>query len=231
MSAEGIDEENDTGFEPLGEMPSYTKAEQIKRAKDFFNHMAKRRTVREFSSRPVPRQVIEYAIKSAGRAPSGANKQPWHFAVISNPSMKAKLRVAAEAEEQEFYGGRAGDEWLADLEKFGTDANKPFLETAPWLIVVFRQPYDVDEDGVKHVNYYAPESVGLAGGMLLAALHDAGLVTLTHTPSPMGFLNELCDRPKQEKAMMLVVAGLPATDAEVPVITKKSLEEISTFFD
>ncbi|MBO6504182.1 MAG: nitroreductase family protein [Kordiimonadaceae bacterium] len=204
--------------------------EMISRSADFLDLMKRRRTVREFSDRPVPREVIENAILTAGRAPSGANKQPWHFAAISAPEMKAKFREAAEVEEREFYGGRASEEWLEDLLPFGTDENKPFLEIAPWLIAVFRQSYGVDEEsGDRSKNYYVHESAGLAAGFLIAALHNAGLATLTHTPSPMGFLNELCGRPKNEHATMLVVAGFPADKVTVPDIDKKSLEEISTW--
>lgn len=200
------------------------------RSEAFFNLMKQRRTVRDFSNRPVPRAVIENAIRTAGRAPSGANKQPWHFAAISDPDIKHRLRMAAEEEEREFYGGRASDEWLADLQPFGTDAHKPFLETAPWLIAVFRQSYGLDPDtGERTNNYYVHESAGLAAGFLIAALHHAGLATLTHTPSPMGFLNEICGRPKNERATMLVVAGYPADKVMVPDIDKKPLEEISTW--
>ncbi len=204
--------------------------EMLQRSRDFLELMKCRRTVRDFSDRDVPREVIENAILTAGRAPSGANKQPWHFAAISTQEAKAKFREAAEVEEREFYGGRASEEWLADLVPFGTDEHKPFLEVAPWLIAVFRQSYGVDEGtGDRTKNYYVHESAGLAAGFLIAALHNAGLATLTHTPSPMGFLNELCGRPKNEHATMLVVAGYPADKVTVPDIDKKPLEEISTW--
>lgn len=217
-------------FAPLASLPVYSDAERIKRSTQFFDTMAKRRTVRDFSDQSVPKEVIEKVIEAAGRAPSGANKQPWHFVAISDPKIKAQIREAAEEEEREFYGGRASDEWLADLQPFATDAEKPFLEYAPWLIAVFRQPYGFDkETGEKETHYYVHESVGLAAGILLTGLHDAGLATLTHTPSPMGFLNQICGRPKQEKPIMLVVAGLPAEGVEVPVIDKKPLGEIATF--
>lgn len=200
------------------------------RSKEFFEMMKNRRTVREYSDKPVPREVIENAILTAGRAPSGANKQPWHFAAISSAEVKAALREAAEEEEREFYGGRASEEWLKDLEPFGTDANKPFIETAPWLIAVFRETYGLDsETGERSTNYYVHESVGIACGFLLAALHNAGLATLTHTPSPMGFLSKICGRPNNEKPIMLIVAGYPEEDVQVPNIDKKSLEEISTW--
>lgn len=200
------------------------------RSREFFDLMKNRRTVREYSDKPVPREVIENAILTAGRAPSGANKQPWHFVAISSADVKAQLREAAEEEEREFYGGRASDEWLKDLEPFGTDANKPFIEKAPWLIAVFRETYGLDaETGERTTNYYVHESVGIACGFLLAALHNAGLATLTHTPSPMGFLSKLCGRPNNEKPIMLIVAGYPEEDVQVPNIDKKSLEEISTW--
>ncbi len=202
----------------------------IKRSEEFFENMKNRRTVREYSDKPVPREVIENAILTAGRAPSGANKQPWHFAVISSQDVKSQLREAAEEEEREFYGGRASDEWLKDLEPFGTDDKKPFLEKAPWLIAVFRETYGLDaETGERSTNYYVHESVGIACGFLLAALHNAGLATLTHTPSPMGFLSKICGRPNNEKPIMLIVAGYPEEGAEVPNISKKSLEEITTW--
>lgn len=204
--------------------------EMIERSAEFLDLMKRRRTVRDFSDRPVPKEVIENAILTAGRAPSGANKQPWHFAVISDPGVKARLREAAEQEEREFYGGRASEEWLEDLVPFGTDEHKPFLETAPWLIAVFRQSYGVDaESGERTNNYYVHESAGLAAGLLIAALHNAGLATLTHTPSPMGFLNKVCGRPANEKPTMLIVAGYPADKVMVPDIDKKPLEEISSW--
>lgn len=219
-------------FAPLTPLPVYSDEERIIRSKEFFDMMAARRTVRDFKPDPVPREVIENAILAAGRAPSGANKQPWHFVAISNKEIQSRLRVAAEEEEKEFYSGRASDEWLSDLVPFATDEHKPFLEVAPWLIAVFRQPYGLDpESGDKETHYYVHESVGLAAGMLVTSLHNSGLATLTHTPSPMGFLNQICGRPKHEKPIMLVVAGLPADCVEVPVIEKKSLSEMSTFID
>lgn len=218
-------------FQPLTDLATPDAAEMEIRSRDFLELMKTRRTVRQFSDDPVPEAVIRNAVLTAGRAPSGANKQPWHFAVIGDPAKKQALRDAAEEEERAFYSGRASEEWLKDLEPFGTDANKPFLETAPWLIVVFRQMYGLDpETGAREQNYYVHESVGLACGFLIAALHQAGLATLTHTPSPMTFLNELCERPKNERAIMVVVAGRPAKDAEVPVIDKKPLDEISSWF-
>ncbi len=198
-------------------------------ADEFYDTMSRRRTVRDFSSESVPRTVIEAAIAAAGTAPSGANKQPWHFVAINKQDTKHQIRVAAEAEEREFYERRATQSWLDDLAPLGTDANKPFLETAPWLIAIFAERIQVDDQGEKHKNYYVPESVGLASGMLITALHKAGLATLTHTPSPMGFLNEICGRPSNEKPFILLVVGYPDDNALVPDISRKPLEEISTF--
>lgn len=205
-------------------------SEMVERSDAFLDLMKRRRSVREFSDRPVPREVIENAILTAGRAPSGANKQPWHFAAISNPALKKRVRDQAEEEERAFYGGKASDDWLEDLVPFGTNEHKPFLEIAPWLIAVFKQAYELDaETGEKAKNYYVPESAGLAAGFLIAALHNAGLATLTHTPSPMGFLNKVCGRPKNEHATMLVVAGYPADKVMVPDIDKKPLEDFSSW--
>jgi len=204
-----------------------SSADTLERASKFHEMMKRRRTVRDFSSRPVPREVIEHAVMTAASAPSGANQQPWSFACISNPQIKARIREAAEIEEKAFYEGRAGAEWLDALSHLGTDWQKPFLETAPWLIAVFGQRYGVAADGTKVKHYYVPESVGIAVGFLLAALHDAGLATLTHTPSPMGFLNEICHRPEHEKAYVLVVVGHPAEECRVPRITKKTLDEVA----
>lgn len=187
--------------------------------------------MREFSGRPVPRDIIETALKAAGTAPSGANLQPWHFAVVSGAETKKKIRVAAEVEEREFYSHRASPEWLAALEPLGTDSDKPFLETAPYLIAVFLQKFGSLSDGRKVKHYYPVESTGLATGILITALHRAGLVTLTHTPSPMKFLNEILGRPKSERPFLLLVTGYPAEDAEVPDIERKPLEEFTSFID
>ena len=203
----------------------------IDRSADLFEDLNRRRTVRDFSAEAVPREVIENCLKVANTAPSGANMQPWHFSVISDPDVKRRVREAAEAEEREFYEHRASDEWLAALTKFGTNADKPFLETAPYLIGVFMQKYALDADGNKTKHYYPQESVGLATGMLIAALHQCGLASLTHTPSPMGFLNEICGRPSHERAFLLLVVGFPADDAKVPVIKRKSLEDFVTFIE
>ncbi len=209
----------------------YPAAEMLQRAQSFSELMGRRRTVRDFSDRAVDVDIIDHAIKTACSAPSGANKQPWHFVVVSNPGIKRSIREAAEEEERAFYGGRASDIWLDDLKKFGTDANKPFLETAPYLIAVFLQRNSIDDEGHKHKNYYMPESVGIASGMLLAALHNAGLATLTHTPSPMGFLSEILQRPSNEKPYLLVVVGYPQADAQVPAIDRKPFNEVCTRFE
>jgi nitroreductase len=198
------------------------------RASTFYDEM-RRRTVREFSDRPVPRSVIEACLRTAGTAPSGANQQPWHFVAVSDPAVKSHIRQAAEAEEREFYERRASQEWLDALAPLGTDAHKPFLEIAPYLIAIFAQTYGMGADGGKIKHYYVTESVGIATGLLIAALHHAGLATLTHTPSPMGFLNEILGRPANERPFLLLVVGYPAENAQVPAITKKALEEIATF--
>lgn len=218
-------------FEPLSGFTDRPPAELTARAKGFYEEIARRRTVREFSDRPVPRETIEWALRAAGTAPSGANLQPWHFAVIASPAVKRRIRVAAEDEERAFYSGRAPQEWLDALAPLGTDASKPFLETAPYLIAIFAQKYGLLPDGRRVTHYYVPESVGIATGLLIAALHTAGLATLTHTPSPMGFLNEICGRPKHEKPYLLLVAGYPADDCTTPRAArlKKPLEEISTW--
>lgn len=200
-------------------------------SREFLRHIRKRRSVRDFSSRPVESEIIENAIRAAGSAPSGANKQPWHFVAVSNPALKKQIRHVAELEEAEFYGGRAPQSWLDDLKVFETNEDKPFLETAPYLIAVFLERNRVDEDGKKHKNYYMPESVGIATGFMLAALHLSGLATLTHTPSPMKFLNEILQRPRNEKPFMLIVAGYPAENTTVPDISRKTMDEICTLMD
>jgi len=204
-----------------------------KEAKSLFEKMERalstRRSLREFSDAPVMRQTIERLIALAASAPSGANKQPWHFVAVQDPEVKRQIRLAAEEEEKAFYGGRASDEWLEDLKPFGTNWEKPFLETAPWLIVVFRKNYDVDEDGQKAKNYYVQESVGIACGFLIAAIHAAGLSTLTHTPSPMDFLAMILGRPANERAFLLMPVGYAVDGAQVPDISKKDLGEISDF--
>ncbi len=199
-------------------------------SREFRSTLSRRRSVRDFSDRVVDREVIENAVRAAGSAPSGANKQPWHFAIVESRDTKALIRKAAEAEEQEFYNGRAPQAWLDDLKVFETDEHKPFLETAPYLIAVFLERNTVDDEGVKHKNYYMPESVGIATGMLITALHISGLATLTHTPSPMKFLNEILERPSNEKPFMLIVAGYPADGVTVPDIERKPFEEIASIF-
>ena len=216
---------------PLDQYREYPVDEMRERLREFYEDIRRRRTVREFSDRPVPRDVIETALEAAGTAPSGANLQPWHFAVVSGPETKKKIRVAAEAEEKEFYEHRASEEWLAALEPLGTDAHKPFLETAPYLIAVFLQKFGELPDGRKVKHYYPTESTGLATGILITALHRAGLATLTHTPSPMKFLNEILGRPKSERPFLLLVVGYPADDARVPDIERKSLDEFVSFVD
>lgn len=216
-------------FVPLSTYREYSAEEMTARASIFYEEMRRRRTVREFSDRPVPRSVIEKCLMTAGTAPNGANLQPWHFVVVSDPDVKRKIRLAAEEEEREFYSGRAPQEWLDALAPLGTDEHKPFLETAPYLIAVFSQRFGLLPDGGKVKHYYTTESVGIATGMLITAVHNAGLVSLTHTPSPMNFLNELLGRPESERPFLLLVVGYPAEDAMVPDIRKKSLEEISTF--
>ena len=209
---------------------SLSAEEMLNNSQEFYDNISRRRTVREFSEQAVDIEVIENAVRAAGTAPSGANKQPWHFVIISNPEVKHKIRVAAEVEEQEFYGGRAPESWLEDLRELETDEHKPFLETAPYLIAVFLERNTVDEEGVKHKNYYMPESVGIAMGLLLTALHLSGLATLTHTPSPMKFLNEILERPSNEKPYMLIVAGLPIDDVTVPDIERKPFSQIASHF-
>ena len=199
------------------------------RADAFLELMTRRRTVRDFSDRPVPRALIETCIATAGRAPSGANQQPWTFACISNREIKREIRLEAEEEERAFYGGRAGEEWLDALSHLGTDASKPFLETAPWLIAIFGQRWGQHGDGSRKKHYYVPESVNIATGFLIAALHNAGLATLTHTPAPMAFLNAICQRPENEKPYILLVAGYPQDGAMVPDIEKKTLDDISVW--
>lgn len=208
-------------FIPLTSVPRLEPGEALERARALRELLAGRRTVRDFSARPVPAEIIRECVITAGQAPSGANRQPWHFEVVGDPVLKRRIREAAEAEEQEFYGQRAPEDWLEALAPLGTDADKPFLETAPWLIAIFEQRHGLDADGQKIKHYYTKESVGLATGFLIAALHNAGLASLTHTPSPMGFLNEILERPASEKPFLLLVVGYPAEGAEVPDIQRK----------
>lgn len=203
--------------------------EMIEISHSFYLDLERRCTVRDFSNCPIPNEVIKNALLAAGTAPSGANMQPWHFVVVTNPKTKKEIRKAAEKEEKAFYHDRAPDEWLKALEPLGTDENKPFLEVAPCLIVVFLKKITVDEDGKKHKNYYATESVGIATGILITALHMSGLATLTHTPSPMKFLNKILGRPKYERPFLILVTGYPSINAKVPVIKKYQLDQIATF--
>lgn len=213
----------------LADFPAFPPEEMLRRARALRALLATRRSVRDFAARPVPREVIAECVMTAGLAPSGANQQPWHFEVVGDPSIKKQIRAAAEQEEREFYAGRASQEWLDALAPLGTDADKPFLETAPWLIAVFEQRHGLDATGNKVKHYYPKESVGLAVGFLIAALHNAGLASLTHTPSPMNFLNEILQRPVHERPFLLLVVGYPAADATVPVIAKKAEPEILRF--
>lgn len=216
-------------FIPLTGYNEYPVEEMKRRAAEFYAGIRKRRTVREFSDRPVPSEVIQECLRAAGTAPNGANLQPWHFVVVSEPNIKRKIRAQAEKEEYDFYHHKAPKEWLDALAPLGTDEHKPYLEIAPYLIVVFAQTHGIDPEGRRIKHYYAQESVGIATGFLITALHLAGLVTLTHTPSPMGFLNKILDRPRHERPFLILVVGYPAEGAKVPVITKKPLEEIATF--
>jgi nitroreductase len=222
---------SDLVLEPLNTYRSYPPEEMIARVQAFYEDIRRRRTVRDFADKPVPREVIEYALLAAGTAPSGANLQPWHFAVITNADTKRRIRNAAEAEERDFYNGRAPQEWLDALAPLGTDEHKGFLEAAPVLIAIFGQRSSEGPDGLRIKNYYVPESVGIATGFLIAALHEAGLATLTHTPSPMGFLNEICNRPETEKPYILLVTGYPAEGCRVPVYggIKKPLDKIASW--
>lgn len=214
---------------PLAPRPALDDAERLARARAFAAQLHERRTVREFSDRPVERAVIEACLRAAGSAPSGANQQPWRFVAVANPALKRRLREAAEAEEREFYERRAPQEWLDALAPLGTDAHKPFLDTAPWLIAVFYERFGLDAQGNKEKRYYPHESVGIACGLLIAALHGAGLATLTHTPSPMGFLNELLDRPRNEMPYLLLVVGHAAEGCRVPAIERLPLAAYATF--
>jgi nitroreductase len=219
----------DAPTQPLPPHPALDEAERLARAQAFAAQLSRRRTVRDYAPTPVPREVIEACLRAAASAPSGANQQPWHFVAVADHEMKRRIREAAEAEERGFYERRAPDEWLAALAPLGTDADKPFLEIAPWLIAVFYERTGPEADGRKAKRYYPHESTGIACGMLIAALHNAGLATLTHTPSPMAFLNELLGRPRHEVPYLLLVVGHPAPDCRVPAIERKPLSEVATF--
>ena len=216
---------------PLPDYEEYPLDEMASRAEDYYSNIKRRHSVRDFADRPVPREIIETCIKAAGTAPSGANHQPWHFVCIQDSTMKEKIWKAAEVEEEAFYDGKAGETWLNDLEKLGTDAQKPFLAKAAWLIAIFVKNNEMEDGQVVQKNYYMKESCGIATGFLINALHHTGLATLTHTPSPMNFLSEILERPSNERPFLLLVAGYPAEDAHIPehATKKKSLEEIVTF--
>jgi nitroreductase len=217
------------GFSPLSDFQELPPEEMEARARSLLADMQRRRSVRHFSDRPVSRDVVEDCLRVANSAPSGANRQPWHFVVVADPETKTSIRSAAEKEEREFYERRAPEEWLDALRPLGTDEHKPFLETAPYLIAIFAQLHGVDADGNRFKHYYVNESVGIATGMLITALHLAGLATLTHTPSPMRFLNEILDRPGHERPYLLLVVGYPAENAVVPDLQKKPLEQVRTY--
>lgn len=218
---------------PMPDRRDVSNDDMKARATSFFEDVRQRHTIRQFSDRPIDREVIETCVRAAGTAPSGANHQPWHFVAIRNPDLKRRIRHAAEDEERKFYDGGAGDAWIKALEPIGTDADKPHLEIAPWLIVIFAQRWGTYEDGTRYKHYYVPESVGIATGVLITALHHAGLSTLTHTPNPMRFLNDILDRPEAEKPVMILAVGHPADDATVPAAAKikKPLDEILSVFD
>jgi nitroreductase len=209
----------------------FSEEVMIKRARDLFEMANRRRTIREFSNKPVPREIMLDIIKTAGTSPSGANKQPWTFCLVSDPAIKKQIRIAAEEEEYQSYHSRMSQEWLKDLKPMGTDWNKPFIETAPWLIVAFRKIYDMDEKGMKTNNYYVTESIGLACGMLLLAIHNAGLSALTHTPSPMNFLSAILDRPDNERPFLLIPVGYAADEVFVPDINRKKVDDICVLYE
>lgn len=219
----------ESGFQPLAEYREYPQTEMSERAREHLAEMRRRRTVRDFSDRPVPRPILEDCIRTAMTAPSGANMQPWYFAVVQDPATKKQIRQAAEEVERDFYAGRASDEWLEALAPLGTDENKPFLELAPYLVVIFAQLHGRGHDHEKVKHYYVNESVGIASGMLITAIHHAGLACLTHTPSPMRFLNQILERPANERPYLLLAVGYPARDARIPTLTRKRFEEVCQF--
>lgn len=210
--------------------PSFTESEMIEKSKTFFEWCDTRRSVRDFSNKEVPLEVMNNILKSASTAPSGAHKQPWTFCLISNSRLKSHLRDLAEEEEKKSYGGRMSDEWIEDLKPLGTDWQKEFIDIAPWIVVVMKRAFEMDENGAKHNNYYVSESVGLASGFLLAAIHNAGLVALTHTPSPMNFISKALNRPQNERPFLLVPVGYPAENASVPDLTRKSIDEVVQYY-
>ncbi len=212
------------------QVPQYPESEMLERAHSYYEYMEQRRSIRHFSDKPVAKELIEYLLRTASTAPSGAHKQPWTFCVVGNPELKQKIRIAAEKEERDTYEQRMSEEWREALAPLGTDWEKPFLETAPWLIILFKKSYDILPDGSRSKNYYVNESVGLAAGFLIAAIHQAGLATLTHTPSPMNFLHEILQRPENEKPFLLLPVGYPADAVEVPELRRKSLNEIALWY-
>lgn len=214
---------------PLPNYKEYPREEMLGRSRSLLEDLLRRRTVRDFSDRKVPKEIIDNCLAVANSAPSGANKQPWHFIIVSDPLIKKKIRVAAEEEEREFYSSRASQAWLDSIASLGTDSNKPFIETAPYLIVIFSKSLEMLSDGTKLKNYYVSESTGIATGFLISAVHNAGLVSLTHTPSPMKFLNDILGRPQNEKPFLVLVVGYPTENAMVPVIVKKRLDEVTTY--
>ncbi|MCB9058724.1 MAG: nitroreductase family protein [Calditrichae bacterium] len=216
-------------FIPYAQYVSYQPEEMLQRSKDYYDELRRRRSIRTFSDKRVDKEIIENCIRTAGTAPSGANLQPWHFVAVNNKELKKEIRLAAEKEEYEFYTRRASDEWLADLQPFETNEKKPFLEEAPWLIAIFEKRYGINPDGSKKKHYYTSESVGIACGLLISAIHHSGLASLTHTPSPMGFLNTILDRPSNEKPFLLLVVGYPAEGINIPDIKRKGINEIATF--
>ena len=221
------------GYEhvPFVQANLFDPVEMVQRSKEYYHWLNQRRSIRMISDRPVPKQIIENIIKTASTAPSGAHKQPWTFCAVSDPVLKKQIRIAAEQEEKLSYESRMSEQWKNDLKPLGTDMNKPFLKEAPWLIIVFKKSYDLLEDGTQSKNYYVNESVGIACGFLISAIHHAGLVTLTHTPSPMNFLGELLNRPKNERAYILFPVGYASADANVPNIRRKSLDECAVFYE
>jgi nitroreductase len=216
-------------FVPLSSYTKYPPNEMKRRSALFLNDVRRRRSVRSFSNRPVPEEIIQNCILAAGNAPSGANRQPWHFVVVSNPEIKSKIRQAAENVERELYNKRASEQWLNALARFKTNSDKPFLTSAPWLIVIFAEKYEMLSDGTKELNYYINESVGIATGILITAIHNAGLACLPYTPSPMHFLNTILKRPKNERPFLVLVVGYPADGITVPKLDRKTLERTSTF--
>lgn len=209
----------------------YSEAEMLERSKNYYEWANTRRSVRDFSDKPVPKKVLENLIMTGSTAPSGAHKQPWTFCLISNASLKSKLRALAEEEEKKSYGGRMSDEWLKDLEPLGTDWVKEFIDVAPWIVVIMKRPYELDENGTKHQNYYVNESVGLAAGFFLTAVHHAGLVALTHTPSPMNFIAKALERPENERPFLLIPVGFPAENVQVPDLKRKAIDEVIQYYE